>query len=109
MVSDSTNSSADGTPSVVQDDIVFSLKDAFWNEPHTNVRLCGEAADEIERLRSDSDKWRKIADKLAVTGGCWTCEEWMEIDEFSHGDPEKPLLCEWRVALHQYQKEAIHD
>lgn len=35
------------------DDIVTQLRESEWNEnPQTNVRLCAEAADEIERLRA---------------------------------------------------------
>ena len=35
------------------DDTVTRLRDAEWNEPSTNVRLCADAADEIERLRAE--------------------------------------------------------
>lgn len=36
------------------DDIVTRLREAEWNEnPNTNVGLCAEAADEIERLRAE--------------------------------------------------------
>ena len=43
----------------MSDDIVTRLREADWNEnPSTNVRLCAEAADEIER-------WRDLASRLA--------------------------------------------
>lgn len=37
----------------MSDDIVTRLRNSEWNEnPHTNVGLCAEAADEIEHLRA---------------------------------------------------------
>ena len=38
----------------MDDDIVTRLRESEWNEnPQTNVRLCADAADEIERLRAE--------------------------------------------------------
>lgn len=79
----------------------------------TDMRWHEMTASDIQKafnsITEERDRWRNIADKLAEAGGCWTCDEWMEIGEFSHGDPEKPHLCKWRVALYRYEREVIRD
>ena len=44
---------------MVSDDIVIRLR-----YQRTNSVLCAEAADEIERLRADRDRWRSLANHL---------------------------------------------
>ena len=49
------------------DDIVTRLREHFPNcECHNASLLIEDAADEIERLRADRDRWRKIAAELAM-------------------------------------------
>ena len=53
----------------MSDDIVTRLREteAYWKgtASHEDFVICGEAADEIERLRADRDRWRKTAEMLA--------------------------------------------
>jgi hypothetical protein len=56
-------------------DIVIRLRErqseieSWWPDPNdVPLTLVGEAADEIERLRADRDRWRSIADSLAEAG-----------------------------------------
>lgn len=89
---------------MMTDDIVKELRKSKWNEnPSTNVMLCEEAADEIERLRAElleaqqglgllrrsrdrrddeierlrteRDQWRKTAAAYRYCGKCDWCEE----------------------------------
>ena len=49
------------------DDIVTRLRGLNTASYHL---LCNEAADEIERLRTERDRWRELADSLARFGNC---------------------------------------
>jgi len=56
---------------VVTDDIVTRLREEADSWCHDSaVRVFLEAADEIERLRADRDRWRDLADSLARFGNC---------------------------------------
>lgn len=47
------------------DDIVTRLREAEWNEnPNTNVRLCADAAEEIERLRAELADYKRTVRAL---------------------------------------------
>ena len=62
------------------DDIVTRLRESEWNEnPQTNVRLCADAADEIERLRKLA---YLLIDELRFNGGYEAYTSKMLFDEF---------------------------
>ena len=55
----------------MNDDIVERLR-----KQRTNSVLCAEAADEIERLRADRDKWKNWAQQYAFPDcECPMCNE----------------------------------
>jgi hypothetical protein len=54
----------------VTDDIVTRLRDTAYE-----TDVCWEAANEIERLRADHDRWQKLAKRLFDTHGHWAGDE----------------------------------
>lgn len=84
---------------LMTDDIVTRLRalgtrerpvpDAYYVSPD-------EAADEIERLRADRDKWRKVADELYFSGNCSE----MCVDGAGGCD----CSCSWGGAQWEYQQ-----
>lgn len=83
----------------MSDDLVRRLRGADagfriavgTNEAFTFPTLHSEAADEIERLQADCDRWRKVADALAMFGNC---------PESCHGDDD--CDCIYGFALENY-------
>lgn len=74
------------------DDIVTRLRESEWNEnPQTNVRLCADAADEIERLREQNDYLSKAGDVMA---------EWVAVD---HSVEQCEDGCEYLIALQDWK------
>jgi len=45
----------------MSDDIVTRLRDAGWNQPTTNLRLCIEAAEQLELVTLRCELWKKAA------------------------------------------------
>lgn len=70
------------------DDIVTQLRESEWNEnPQTNVRLCAEAADEIERLRGICDMLANRLRSGSDSGWDDAIDAWEDVSEFGN-DPE---------------------
>ena len=82
------------------DDIVTRLRDSITNGLGIWDGDAKEAADEIERLRVDRDKWRKVADELYLSGNCSeTCVD---------GTGGCDCSCSWGGAEWEYQ-QAVAD
>jgi hypothetical protein len=47
----------------MSDDIVTQLREIKWNDAQTWVGKMGQAADEIQRLTADRDRWRSLAER----------------------------------------------
>lgn len=81
-----------GTAQPAQDDIVTRLRGKYQGQ----LPICIEAADEIERLRADRDKWRTVADELYFSGNCSeTCVD---------GAGGCDCSCSWGGAQWEYQQ-----
>lgn len=52
------------------DDIVTRLREKYSGQ----LPICAEAADEIERLRLDRQRWRKIAE---LAREAWNTDSWI--------------------------------
>lgn len=82
------------------DDLVTRLRERsrrFWKTGLDNPAFeMAEAADEIERLRTEVDKWRKVADELYISGNCSeTCVD---------GAGGYDCSCSWGGAEWEYQQ-----
>ena len=81
----------------MSDDIVTRLRDYLAIVDHAFVwNELSEAADEIERLQAERDRWRKIADRL-VSGAERQIDEWRPEGKNNTNDA-------WLSAWHEYDQ-----
>lgn len=82
---------------MTDNDIVTRLrKHVRGDYEKTAEFLLGLAADEIEHLRADRDKWRNVADELYLSGNCSeTCVDGAGGDD---------CCCSWGGAQWEYEQ-----
>jgi uncharacterized small protein (DUF1192 family) len=59
----------------------FLAKGSVWGQQEVRIALLSDAADEIERLRAECDRWRKIAGDFAEAGTHPTAHE-MVVEDY---------------------------
>lgn len=60
-------------------DILTDLRNAIVDDKYPwDVTIYERAIDEIERLRADRDKWRKIAE---LTRQAWNTDSWIDFND----------------------------